>query len=190
MSNNLYKSTAHYIPDEGNVWVPWDEASGSEIKLCKLNPSTGEMVVMIKTPPGKTLTKHFHPGTVALYTIQGHWTIQRRMDRRTWRRCLRARRLHPRSGDDGSDNADHRVRGGPRVVRVRRQRWQTRRLRQLADPAQALSRSLRQDRREAARRGFVVISEHQHRLHHRDIMRLTVPYRGVRALPQTRCAHL
>jgi 2,4'-dihydroxyacetophenone dioxygenase len=74
MSNNLYKSTAHYIPDEGNVWVPWDEASGSEIKLCKLNPSTGEMVVMIKTPPGKTLTKHFHPGTVALYTIQGHWT--------------------------------------------------------------------------------------------------------------------
>ena len=74
MSNNLYKSTAHYIPDEGNVWVPWDEASGSEIKLCKLNPNTGEMVVMIKTPPGKTLTKHFHPGTVACYTIQGHWT--------------------------------------------------------------------------------------------------------------------
>jgi hypothetical protein len=33
MSNNLYKSTAHYIPDEGNVWVPWDEASGPEIKF-------------------------------------------------------------------------------------------------------------------------------------------------------------
>ena len=74
MSNDAYESLAHYIPDEGNVWVPWDEVSGSEIKLCKLNPSTGEMVVFIKTPPGKTLSKHFHPGTVIVYTVQGRWT--------------------------------------------------------------------------------------------------------------------
>lgn len=69
-----YDAFASYIPDEGNVWVPWDEASGSEIKLVKLNPSTGEMIVFIKTPPGKTLTKHFHPGTVIVYVVQGQWT--------------------------------------------------------------------------------------------------------------------
>ena len=53
MNKSAYESFASYIPDEGNLWVPWDETSGSEIKLCKLNPSTGEMIVFIKTPPGK-----------------------------------------------------------------------------------------------------------------------------------------
>jgi len=74
VNKSAYESFASYIPDEGNVWVPWDETSGSEIKLCKLNPSTGEMIVFIKTPPGQTLTKHFHPGTVIVYVVQGRWT--------------------------------------------------------------------------------------------------------------------
>ena len=74
METKEYESLASYVPDEGNVWVPWDEASGSDIKLCKLNPSTGEMIVFIRTPPNKTLTKHFHPGTVVVYVVQGQWT--------------------------------------------------------------------------------------------------------------------
>lgn len=76
MSSELtpYTSTASFIPEEGNVWVPWDEASGTEIKLVKLNPITGEMLVFIKLLPGQTLTKHFHPGTVVVYTMQGSWS--------------------------------------------------------------------------------------------------------------------
>ena len=74
MEKSQYESFASYVPDEGNVWVPWDEASGSDLKICKLNPSTGEMIVFIRTPPNRTLSKHFHPGTVVVYVVQGQWT--------------------------------------------------------------------------------------------------------------------
>lgn len=72
--NDPYTSMASFIPDDGNVWIPWDGASGAEIKVVKLNPSTDQMIVFIKLPPGGTLTKHFHPGIVIVYTLQGRWT--------------------------------------------------------------------------------------------------------------------
>lgn len=72
--SNPYESLASYVSNSDNHWIPWDEASQSEIMICKLNPSTGEMVLLIKTPSGNTLSKHFHPGTVIVYTIQGKWS--------------------------------------------------------------------------------------------------------------------
>jgi 2,4'-dihydroxyacetophenone dioxygenase len=71
---NFVESFPSYIPDEGNPWIPWDEPSKTDIKIVKLNPSNGEMTVFMRTPPGGTLTKHFHPGTVHVYVVQGEWT--------------------------------------------------------------------------------------------------------------------
>lgn len=72
--SKTYESFANHVRSAADPWLMWDEASGSEIKLCKLNPSTGEILCFIRVPPGQTLAKHFHPGTVVVYTVQGCWT--------------------------------------------------------------------------------------------------------------------
>ena len=48
-----------------------DRVRQADLKICKLNLTNGEMIVLIKTPPGQTLAKHFHPGTVVVYVVQG-----------------------------------------------------------------------------------------------------------------------
>jgi 2,4'-dihydroxyacetophenone dioxygenase len=53
-------------------WVPW--AEGHYIKLIKLNPITGQIILFIRSKPGAALQAHFHPGTVVVYTVQGAWT--------------------------------------------------------------------------------------------------------------------
>ncbi len=53
-------------------WVPW--AEGHFIKLIKLNPITGQIILFIRSKPGAALQMHFHPGTVVVYTVEGAWT--------------------------------------------------------------------------------------------------------------------
>ncbi|KJC48817.1 hypothetical protein UP09_08610 [Bradyrhizobium sp. LTSP885] len=55
-------------------WLLLDPESGAEIKVCRLTPSTGEIVCLIRVPAGQTLAKHYHSGTVAVYTIEGSWS--------------------------------------------------------------------------------------------------------------------
>jgi quercetin dioxygenase-like cupin family protein len=63
---------ASFVESETLPWIDW--AEGHQIKLCRLNPSTGQIVFFIKSKPGYALPIHFHPGTVIVYTIQGRWT--------------------------------------------------------------------------------------------------------------------
>lgn len=62
---------SHTRPSE-LPWIPW--VPGHLIKLVKLNPITGQIILFIRSTPNSALQVHFHPGTVVVYTIQGAWT--------------------------------------------------------------------------------------------------------------------
>ena len=67
-------TVASFIRSADDPWLAWEPVSGAEIKICRLEPSTGEIVCFIRVPAGKTVAKHYHAGTVQLYTIAGKWT--------------------------------------------------------------------------------------------------------------------
>ncbi|MDQ0191514.1 2,4'-dihydroxyacetophenone dioxygenase family protein [Alicyclobacillus cycloheptanicus] len=67
-----YEVFASYVDSERMPWFEW--VPGHWLKLCKLNPISGQMVLFIKSRPGTALPVHFHSGTVIVYTVQGEWT--------------------------------------------------------------------------------------------------------------------
>lgn len=74
MIATTHDSHASYIRCEGDPWLTLDPESGAQIKLCRLTPSSGEIVCLIRVPAGQTLAKHYHAGTVAVYTVEGSWS--------------------------------------------------------------------------------------------------------------------
>lgn len=54
-------------------WVPWEIGEGVFLKLFKVDPIHGLMVLMLKAPGGIGLGRHRHTGFVQLYTVQGAW---------------------------------------------------------------------------------------------------------------------
>jgi len=63
-----YKALASYINTKELPWFEW--FPGHYLKLCKLNPITGQIITFIRSVTGVSLDVHFHPGTVVVYTIQ------------------------------------------------------------------------------------------------------------------------
>jgi len=62
-----------HITDAATPWVPWEIAEGVFLKLFKVDPVHGLMVLAMKTPAGVQLGRHRHTGFVQLYTVQGDW---------------------------------------------------------------------------------------------------------------------
>jgi quercetin dioxygenase-like cupin family protein len=58
---------------ESIPWVPWEIADGVFLKLYKVDPVHGVMLLAMKTPGGVQLGRHRHTGFVQLYTAQGAW---------------------------------------------------------------------------------------------------------------------
>jgi 2,4'-dihydroxyacetophenone dioxygenase len=54
-------------------WVPWEIGEGVFLKLFKVDPIHGLMVLLLKAPGGIQLGRHRHTGFVQLYTVQGAW---------------------------------------------------------------------------------------------------------------------
>ncbi|HVW70142.1 MAG TPA: 2,4'-dihydroxyacetophenone dioxygenase family protein [Steroidobacteraceae bacterium] len=54
--------------------LPWfDYAPGVQMKLLKINRSTGQFVLLLRAEPGAHLGRHKHYGTVNVYTLRGRW---------------------------------------------------------------------------------------------------------------------
>lgn len=68
----VHKALASHVRAKDLPWIPW--APGHFVKLVKLNPITGQIVLFIRSLPHGALQVHFHPGTVVVYTVQGAWT--------------------------------------------------------------------------------------------------------------------
>lgn len=64
---------SNYVDLKKLPWVPTG-LGGMETKLCKVNPITGQYIVLTKSPGGdQNVPAHLHHGTVIVYTIQGKW---------------------------------------------------------------------------------------------------------------------
>jgi 2,4'-dihydroxyacetophenone dioxygenase len=62
------------IDDESLPWLPFAPYSDTvQIKYFKIDPVRGEIISVLKAPPGMRLPKHHHTGTVIVYTVQGRW---------------------------------------------------------------------------------------------------------------------
>ena len=53
-------------------WFPF-LSPGVQLKLCRANLASGEMVLMIRLEPGAAVGMHYHHGIVVAYTIEGRW---------------------------------------------------------------------------------------------------------------------
>jgi quercetin dioxygenase-like cupin family protein len=69
---NAVAPRARVIHTAGLPWFPF-MSEGVQLKLCRVNRSTGEMVLLIRVAPGSTLGTHYYHGVVAAYTISGNW---------------------------------------------------------------------------------------------------------------------
>ncbi|MBK5356584.1 2,4'-dihydroxyacetophenone dioxygenase family protein [Pseudomonas sp. TH41] len=62
------------INDEDLPWVPFSPYSDEVfIKYIKCDPVRGETITLLKAPAGTTLPRHYHTGTVIVYTVKGGW---------------------------------------------------------------------------------------------------------------------
>ncbi|MCA8296754.1 2,4'-dihydroxyacetophenone dioxygenase family protein [Burkholderia sp. AU30198] len=71
----FYESVAtECINDDSIPWVPMSENLPDVLlKYFKLDPTRGEIIVLMKSPGRGQLPKHHHTGTVIVYTVQGSW---------------------------------------------------------------------------------------------------------------------
>jgi 2,4'-dihydroxyacetophenone dioxygenase len=64
------KSAMHLGSDD----LPWvDVGDGSQVQVLQVDLHTGLSVVRTKFPPGYSILKHYHSGSVFAVTLQGSW---------------------------------------------------------------------------------------------------------------------
>src|SRR5262249_1131035 len=62
------------IDDESMPWMPFAPYSDTvTVKYFKADPVRGKVISLPKAPPGTTLPRPHHTGTVIVYTVQGRW---------------------------------------------------------------------------------------------------------------------
>lgn len=59
--------------DQSIPWVPWEIAENVFLKIFKVDPVHGVMLLLMKAPGGISLGRHRHTGFVQLYTVAGAW---------------------------------------------------------------------------------------------------------------------
>lgn len=59
---------------EAMPWIPFLPYSDQlHLKIIRLNPVNGEWVSLLRVPAGMEMPKHYHSGTVHVYTLSGSW---------------------------------------------------------------------------------------------------------------------
>jgi hypothetical protein len=62
------------IPDASLPWLPLAPyAELASIKLLSADPVRGEMILVLRAPPGVELPTHRTSGSMTIYTVQGRW---------------------------------------------------------------------------------------------------------------------
>ncbi len=65
------------INDDSVPWMPFAPYSDTVmVKYFKLDPIRGEVIAMLKAPAHTVMPRHYHSGTVIVYTLQGEWKYQ------------------------------------------------------------------------------------------------------------------
>ena len=62
------------IADESLPWMPFVPYSDRvSVKLYRADPVRGEVISVLRAPPGVELPRCHHAGTTTIYTLQGRW---------------------------------------------------------------------------------------------------------------------
>jgi hypothetical protein len=62
------------LNDDESPWIPFTPYDDRVLlKYFKIDPVQGEVVAMMKSPPGIEMARHHHTGTVIVYTVSGAW---------------------------------------------------------------------------------------------------------------------
>lgn len=62
------------ITDDSLPWVPLLPYSDLvSVKLFHVDPARGEVISVLRAPPGTQLPRHRHSGSATIYTVQGRW---------------------------------------------------------------------------------------------------------------------
>ena len=71
---NFERVNTGCMDDDAYPWMPFAPYSNEVmVKYFKADPVRGEILAMLKVPPGVSLPMHHHTGTVIVYTVQGKW---------------------------------------------------------------------------------------------------------------------
>ncbi|HEY1092590.1 MAG TPA: 2,4'-dihydroxyacetophenone dioxygenase family protein [Burkholderiaceae bacterium] len=73
-----YEQVSTSVTDDESIpWIPYaPHAAGVQLKVFKVNPTRGEMLLMMKVPALTQLPRHHHTGAVTVYTRQGRWKYE------------------------------------------------------------------------------------------------------------------
>jgi 2,4'-dihydroxyacetophenone dioxygenase len=72
MSVPISNFEANYIHSDSLPYFPTG-MPGTDIKLLKINPISGQFMILQKSKPDAIINIHKHYGTVIGYTVQGAW---------------------------------------------------------------------------------------------------------------------
>jgi hypothetical protein len=74
----LHTTIETAVTDDASIpWIPFAPYSDTVmVKYFKLDPIRGEVIALLKAPASTVMPRHYHSGTVIVYTIQGEWKYQ------------------------------------------------------------------------------------------------------------------
>lgn len=62
------------ITDDSLPWLPLAPYAGlASVKLLSADPLRGELILVLRAPPGVQLPQHRTSGSTTIYTVQGRW---------------------------------------------------------------------------------------------------------------------
>lgn len=74
MATHLRDIDTRCISDESVPWIPLEPyAGGVCIKLLSADPVSGEVILVLRAPPGTELPRHRTSSSTTIYTVQGRW---------------------------------------------------------------------------------------------------------------------
>jgi hypothetical protein len=77
MATNLRDIDTRCIADDGLPWLPLTpHADLASIKLLSADPLHGEVILVLRAPPGIELPRHRTTGATTIYTVQGRWKFR------------------------------------------------------------------------------------------------------------------
>jgi hypothetical protein len=74
MATNLRDIDTRCIADDSLPWLPLEPYAGLvSVKLLCADPMRGEVILVLRAPPGVELPRHRTSGPTTIYTVQGRW---------------------------------------------------------------------------------------------------------------------
>ena len=74
MAMHLSDIDTRCITDDSRPWLPLEPyASRVCVKLLSADPVSGEVILLLRAPPGSELPRHRTSSSTTIYTVQGRW---------------------------------------------------------------------------------------------------------------------